>query len=335
MYTPEEIAQKIDQNKLDFKEFKELFDNKITRELIENIKKTKDPFETLLKAEITAMFFQTHSRRYIDNIRDKEWVYEILEKNIVSSTKNSWYPYQVSEYFKIPSNFITGFMQNHKTILPVYLYKKLNPSVSITETKTLKDDMFSFNIFKNYVSTLSKGIKPIEVENYLFQVQEFKLKESYIEVLLDNCFKPSIKLQKRLSNKYYMTNLNSNKGIRKYMYLPKPYSYSGIGSLTRVIGGSSLFDNVESTYKPFITNLTNRTIETEVFQLEYLIDHLTKLRVEVQIKPSEVTQYFIESLENYLAMPEHAEIINKELERYQLQMNAYTDIIKNLKSGHE
>ena len=333
MYTPEQVAQQINTTKPDFTEFHEILNKNITHATIAHINNTTDIFAKLFKAEITLMYYQTHNQRYIGSDNERA-IHEIIVKHLttrpsIPTNRGIWGEYELSKFDRAPSTFILNFIESTKLYLPSYLYKKLNPSTSTVSIKQLKDDTFTLGVFRSYVNNKPNSISSVQAESYIASIDNFKsTKHEYMQLILDNCPKPSLKLQSlleyRLPGQCDLDEPTKYMALRKYK-LPwnnKPYN--------RVIAGSHIFHTRDSEYKPFITNLP-RTPTPDQYQTEYLIDTLTKLQVDNLICPEATTQVFIKSLAEHLNLPEYKDVIKTNLDRFKLQIRAYEAVINLFK----
>lgn len=332
MYTPEQVAQQINTTKPDFKEFHEILNKNITHATIAHINNTTDIFAKLFKAELTLMYYQTHNQRYIGSDNGRA-IHETIAQHLTTRTPPTnlsiWGEYELSKFNRTPSTFILNFIKSTKTYLPSYLYKKLNPLTSTVSIKQLKDDTFTLGVFKSYVNNKPNSISSVQAESYIASIDNFKsTKHEYMQLILGNCPKPSLKLQSlleyRLPSQCDLDEPTKYMALRKYK-LPwnnQPYN--------RVIAGSHIFNTGDSEYKPFITNLP-RNPTPDAQQTEYLIDVLTKLQVDELTEPNATTQVFIESLAEHLNSPEYKDVIKTNLDRFKLQIKAYEAVINLFK----
>lgn len=333
MYTPEQVAQQINTTKPDFKEFIDLLNRDSVNMIQPHIKNTTDIFAKLLKAELVLVYYQTHPQRYLGSDNERT-IHKILADYLttrqpISANQGVWGHYSLGKFKASPDLFILNFIESTKPYLPSYLYKKLNPSTSTVSIKQLKDDAFTLGVFRSYVNNKPNSISSVQAESYIASIDNFKsTKHEYMQLILDNCPKPSLKLQSlleiRLPNQCELDNPTKYMSLRKYplAYDDKPHN--------RVISGSHIFNTRDSEYKPFITNLP-RTPTPDAQQAEYLIDALTKLQVDNLICHEATTQVFIESLAEHLNLPEYKDVIKDNLNRFKLQIKAYEAVINLFK----
>ena len=330
MYTPEQVAQQINTTKPDFTEFIEILNKDERRELLSHIDNTTDIFAKMFKAEIALMYYQTHNLRSLGSNKQQE-IHNIHVNHLTTrpAAQGIWGEYSYYKFERTPNLFILNFIESTKPYLPSYLYKRLNLATSTVTIKQLKDDTFTLGIFRSYVNNKPNSISSVQAEAYIQSIDHFKLtKHEYTQLILDNCPKPSLKLQSlleyRLPNQCDLDNPTKYMTLRKYKLSRNNQPYD------RVLSGSHIFNTRDSEYKPFITNLP-RTPTPDAQQTEYLIDALTKLQVDELISPNATTQVFIESIAAHLNLPEYKDIIKDNLDRFKLQIKAYEAVINLFK----
>ena len=335
MYTPEQVAQQINTTKPDFKEFIELLNKDVTPVIVSHINNTTDIFAKLFKAELALMYYQTHNQRRF-GFENEQALHTIIAQHLTTrqilasnNRINIWDEYSLSKFKRTPDNFILNFVDSTKPYLPSYLYKKLNPSTSTVAIKQLKDDTFTLGIFRANLANKPNSISSIQAEAYLYSISRFKsTQHEYMQLILDNCPKPSLKLQSllemRLPNQCELGNPTKYMTLCKYELSWDKQHYN------RVLSGAHIFNTRDSEYKPFITNLP-RTPTPDAQQAEYLIDVLTQLQVDELLSPNATTKVFIESLAAHLNLPEYKDIIKHSLERFKLQIRAYESVINLFK----
>ena len=330
MYTPEQVAQQINATKPDFTEFIELLNKDLATAILSNINGTTDIFAKMFKVEIALMYYQTHSQRYLES-NNQQAIHKIHVDHLTTrpAVQGIWGEYSLSKFKRTPDNFILNFVDSTKPYLPSYLYKKLNQSTSTVTIKQLKDDTFTLGIFRANLANKPNSISSVQAEAYIYSINNFKsTKHEYMQLILDNCPKPSLKLQSllelRLPNQCELDNPTKYMAFRK-----DPLSWNN-QPYNRVIAGSHIFNTRDGEYKPFITNLP-RTPTPDPQQTEYLIDVLTKLQVDKLICNKATTQLFIQSLAEHLSLPEYKDIIKDNLERFKLQIKAYEAVINLFK----
>lgn len=332
MYTPEQVAQQINSTKPDFTKFIELLNKDKANTLQSHIGNTTDIFAKLFKAELALLYYQTHSQRYMESNTqraiNKIIVKHLTTRTAVQANQEIWGEYNLYKFKRNPDLFILNFVDSTKPYLPSYLYKKLNPSTSTVTIKQLKDDTFTLGVFRSFVNNKPNSISSVQAEAYIRSINHFKsTKYDYLELILDNCPKPSISLQSLLVGK--LPDQSHIGPAYKYMAISK-LRLPNHNSANRILSGSHIFNTRDSDYKPFITNLP-RTPTPDIQQAEYLIDVLTKLQVDNLICPEATTQLFIESLAEHLNLPEYKDVIKDNLDLFKLQIKAYEAVINLFK----
>lgn len=335
MYTPEQVAQQINATKPDFTEFIDLINKGNSEDLKSHIANTTDIFAKLFKAEIVLMYYQSHPNRYLRNNTESSindlLAVKLNSRATLSKSVSIWRIYTVNTFKQDPTPFILNFVISTKPYLPNYLYRKLNPPTSTATIKQLRDDAFTLAVFKANLASKPNSISSVQAEAYINSISRFELtKHEYMQLILDNCPKPSLKLQSLLEG--ILPDQCGLDNPTKYMELRKYNLRWDNKSHNRIIAGSHIFNTRDSEYKPFITNLP-RTPTPDKQQTEYLIDALTKLQVDYLIAPETTTQVFIESLAEHLNLPEYKDVIKDNLERYELQIRAYQAVINLFKDN--
>lgn len=302
--TLQDIAQQIETIQPDLKEFFEYLHNDSPKSFASVINEP-NTYVQLLKAELYMMYFLTHNQRWAD-YQNRDRVQNILAKHLsiipTASTNNRSYGsiYSLAYDPKLDqSAFIVANLTEPKKYLPQYLKKRFFPAISNVVLKQPKDDVFSFNIFKKYIESLPKGVSSIQTEGYIDKVLNFNnTKEQYIELVLDNCKNPSIKLQKKLHG--YLQTTDHSKA-NKYMYLCR-WRIMSIAKALQVPVSEAIFDQRDSDYKPFITNLS-RIPTTDLNQFTALADTILILQTSIAREPNEVFSHFVEALIEHLSDP--------------------------------
>lgn len=330
--TPQEVAQQIDILQPNLKEFNESLTDTTSSDAYQLILAEKDINLQLLKAELFLMYFATHQHKYAGN--NSEYVAILLcdKFNLTLSNHSNKYYYKANEYdvsnAELKDEFILYHVTNNKQYLPQYLKRKVYPSVSNVELKEPKDDLFSLTAFKSYVASKPKGLSSVEAEGYINKVRKFtNTKDEYITIILDNCKKPSIKLQNQLEST--LTNQNTDKAVTKYMYMNK-WIIRNLANSLKVPTAYSVFDEQHSMYKPFITNL-NRTPTVDDNQFSYLVSALILLKTSNSITPDPVYQHFIEALTLHLEHPDYKEPWQIYIKQLNAQTNAIAELTNHFK----
>lgn len=329
MYTIKEIAEQIERIKPDFKQFLELVNSKNSA-VFADVTATTDIFSKILKAEILLIMSQTHNHGYYFN--GKKECFDIIEKNVLNNGLSQSTNYMSYRKYYVNNNFdntwhILGNIKDPKPYIPTYLWNRVRVKKINTETlKQLQPNQMSLQIFKTYLQGLKKNLSSTEVENYLIQLKDSSfndIREDFMDALFSKYPKPSVELQKRLSGQVYNSTMpilpnQDNNVLYKYMALSRRNVKHLAGRL-QVPVSHSIFDTLDSAYKPFITGVY-RTPDTSINELSYLFSALILFQVSVLETPNPVYSYFIECLIKHLQAPESAGII-QELKQKHLLFN--------------
>ena len=235
MYTTQQIADYINTNKPNFKDFKELFNPSSMEfyKLKDNIELTKNLEEKIFKAQILAVFFKTHNNYWLgseielflgkilyDNLKDSK----VLAKTGQYTGYTFDHTYFVLDGQEFSNNLILANVQDIQNYIPKYLWNKVRTKTAVTDIKKLNPDEFSLITFKNYLSSLKKELSSIRAIDYIKQISKFTdwtIKEKFIDVLLEHLTQPSIEFQKELSN--IVNNTYNLTKKTKYVYLNRYY----------------------------------------------------------------------------------------------------------------
>lgn len=325
--TLQDIAQQIETIQPDLKEF---FNDIHTdsEKSFASVINEPNTYVQLLKAELYMMYFLTHNQRWTSGNKREE-VYNILCKELSLLPSNFYSaPYSLPYGPKLDQgSFIVANLTEPKKYLPQYLKKKFFPPISNVVLKEPKDDMFSFNIFKKHIESLSKNISSIQAEGYIDKVRNFSsTKEQYTELVLDNCKNPSLKLQKRLCAT--LPGVDSEK-IQKHMYLNR-WTIMNLARNLQVPVAEALFDQRDSDYKPFITKLPRiPTIDTQ--QFSSLASTLLVLETQIAKTPNKSYSHFVESIKEHLSDPAYKDSWKEYLTNLQNHTTAANSLIDTFK----
>lgn len=328
--TIQQVAAQIEQIKPDLSTIFDLLnqDTSSSRIQIINLFESEaNLYVKLLIAEIVLTYYHTHNQRYLDSDKGVKLDVFLKEHIIYTNPVNSWGPYALAHQDTLKNNVhILAHVADCKPYLPKYLKSKIFKSTSVVEVKQLKEDDFTLAIFKKYVKSLPKGLTSVQVEAYLDKLFKFNSKEyivKYIEVMLDNCPKPSIKLQKTLCS-YGKISLNpiSLDCIKsKYISLSR-YQIKAMAENTNLPVSYSIFDDRYSEFKPYITAIP-RTPTVNDREFSALFYSLIVLKYQ---EPTEAITYFIEQLSEHLNHPDYDELRTK----YVKQVQQYNSIVNEL-----
>ena len=318
MYTTQQVADYINTNKPDFKEFKELF-NASSREFYkikDNIDLTKSMEEKLFKTQILACFYKTHNNYWLsgeaelflgktlyDNLKDSK----VLIRTGIYGGYNFDYTYYVQEGLEINNNLILAHVLDIQNYLPKYLWNKVRIKATITDIKKLEPNEFSLTTFKIYLQNLKKKLSSTRAIEYIKQIGKFNdidIKEKFIEVLNEHLTQPSIELQKEL-NSIVNSTYNLTKKT-KYISLNR-YSIKDLASKSQILVNESVLDNSDYQYKPYITNV-KRKPTTDIREFTALVGTLLVFKTSIKSNPNEGHQYFAECLMEHLKDPGYEQV---------------------------
>lgn len=336
MYTIEEVAAAIEQLKPDFNEFLTALQYGPESKLHSDIANTSDIFSKCLKIEIVIMFQTTHNRSRLWGIRKfftPIYVDTISNNGVLQRYYNRYDEYYIDTEFRKDCH-ILAHISNPRPYLPKYLWDKvkLKKQLQVAPIKQLQPDEMSLKIFESYLKTLKKPLTSIDARNYLKQLKSASfasIQEKFINLIFEYCHKPSLELQKDLSLHQHSSGIpvlpnQTSTVVHKHMTLSRSAVKSLAYSLQIPIA-YSMHDSLDSTYKPFITNLY-RTPEKDLAQLSYLFSVLIIFKTSVAKEPNPVYEHFIIHLEKYLSSPVLAEIVTELKQNYLLMSKALTKL---------
>lgn len=324
MYTTQQVADYINTNKPDFKEFKELFNPSSMEfyKLKDNIELTKNLEEKIFKAQILAVFFKTHNNYWLgseielflgkilyDNLKDSK----VLAKTGHYTGYTFDHTYFVLDGQEFNNGLILANVQDIQNYIPKYLWNKVRTKTAVTDIKQLEPNEFSLTTFKIYLQNLKKELSSIRAIDYIKQINKFAdiiIKEKFIDVLLEHLTQPSIELQKELSN--IVKNTRNLTKKTKYISLNRYYIKS-LASKSQILVNESVLDNSDSQYKPYITNI-KRKPTTDIREFTALVGTLLVFKTSIKSNPNKGHQYFAECLMEHLKDPGYEQVRTEYLE---------------------
>lgn len=330
MYTTQQVADYINTNKPDFKDFKALFDSSSMEfyKIKNNIDLTKSMEEKLFKTQILACFYKTHNNYWLSG-EVELFLGKTLHDNLTGSkvlARTGTYAgysfdsiYYVQEGLEINNSLILAHVLDIQNYLPKYLWNKVRTKTAVTDIKKLEPNEFSLTTFKIYLQNLKKELSSTKAIEYIKQIGKFNdidIKEKFIEVLNEHLTQPSIELQKELSSIVNSTYNLTKK--TKYISLNR-YPIKGLASKSQILVNESVLDSSDSQYKPYITNI-KRKPTTDIREFTALVGTLLIFKASIKSNPNEGHQYFAECLMEHLKEPGY-EQVRKE----------YTQTLKNTK----
>ena len=335
MYTIEQVAHEIEQLKPDFTEFLSILINGSIFDTKERILREPNLFVKLLKTEIYIMYNTAHYNKHYYSATDLE---KILTDNLSNHGVYQSGAYSNVSYYIIkksfnPSCHILAHIKEPKPYLPKYLWDKVRTVKHLTKSslKQLKPNAMSLVAFKTYLQS-QKSLKSTQAEEYLKQLRDpsfAHIREDFMDVIFSKCTKPSIDLQKQLVGQIWSTPLfvlpnQDSTTLCKYMTLSR-HSIKNLANKLNVPITTSVYDTLDSAYKPFITNIY-RTPDTDINEISYLFSALTLFQISVLKEPNPVYSYFIECLTKHLQAPESAHTVKELKQNFSLFNQAVTQL---------
>lgn len=321
MYNLDQAISHINSIKPDLTEFNEILVKGSQSEVLADIQATSDDCVKALKAELTATYLVTHNQRYpSSDLRNH--LEDVLEQtftfyNPYGHTKN-WNilsNYSISDSFDLKTHLL-AHLTDVKQYLPKYLWNKVRDRKTAT-VKEIKPDEFSLAVFKQHLSTLPKGLSSADAHRYIDRVRIFQqpIKDKYVELILDNCPKPSIKLQNDLyyllpnNSKYVQLNRAHIRNLAYRLELPMPHQ---------------IWDERDSDFKPFITNLPRTPTPSK---REFLALYFTALLLShTAIKAD---KYMSECIMEHLSDPAYTDVMQETKESILQFTDTITNFIKD------
>lgn len=337
MYTTQQVADYINTNKPDFKEFKALFDPSSMEfyKIKDNIDLTKSMEEKLFKTQILTCFYKTHNNYWLSGEAEL-FLGKTLHDNLTGSkvlARTGTYAgysfdsiYYVQEGLKINNSLILAHVQDIQNYIPRYLWNKVRIKETVTDVKQLEPNEFSLTTFKIYLQNLKKELSSTIAIKYIKQIRKFNdndIKEKFIEVLNEHLTQPSIELQKELSSMLNSTYNLTKKN--KYISLNR-YSIKGLASKSQILVNESVLDSSDSQYKPYITNV-KRKPTTDIREFTALVGTLLVFKTSIKSNPNEGHQYFAECLMEHLKDHGYKQVRTEYLETLKNTKEAIEEIL--------
>lgn len=337
MYTTQQIADYINTNKPDFKEFKALFDPSSMEfyKIKNNIDLTKSMEEKLFKTQILTCFYKTHNNYRLSKEAEL-FLGKTLHDNLTGSkvlARTGMYPgygfdsiYYVQEGLEINNSLILAHVQDIQNYIPRYLWNKVRIKATVTDIKKLEPNEFSLTTFKIYLQNLKKELPSTKAIDYIKQIGKFNdinIKEKFIEVLNEHLTQPSIEFQKELSSMVKSTYNLTKK--TKYISLNR-YSIKGLAANSQILVNGSVLDSSDSHYKPYITNV-KRKPTTDIREFAALVGTLLVFKTSIKSDPNEAYQYFTECLMEHLKDPGYEQVRTEYLETLKNTKEAIEEIL--------
>lgn len=314
------LAEEIEALKPNLKDFWDSINSSTAKKIFKQL--LNEPFSSLnmFKLELLLIYMSTHPRVYIYSTEKNLFLDYIENAKIDPGTLTHTYGVYrgASQEFnfsiKISNNLIIGNLTNPNQYLNAYLKGKLrSESTSTAYNKQLNPDRMSLAIFKQWLTTV-KPLNSVQAEAFLKTCKKFPtdIREEFLVAIMAHCPKPSIALQKYISEYYW----NSNKfpSINRY----------GIRSMARQTPAfPAVLDERDSEYKPFVANI-NRTAPNTSDELESTIG--TAL---VLLQQSEYSQLMYNELIKH-AQQAPTDLLSTYKNNLKTAHKALTKLIKDL-----
>lgn len=336
MYTIQQIAAEIELTKPDLTEFLNLLLVARDVDILRNIQDTLDIPIKLLKAEITLILFCTNQQKSSWGMSKDLGV--IITKDLskhglsITTSYTNTSNYCITEEFD-PTCHILAHITEPRPYLPKYLWDKIRTKrkLQAIPLKQLQPNHMSLVIFQTHLKNTKKSMSSVEAINYLTQINSNNfglIRQDFMAVIFDKCTKPSLDLQRQLSESYRgqisrLPNQNDI-GVSRYMYLSKS-SIRSLASELNIPVLSCIYDTRDSEYKPFITNMY-RIADGTNNEVSYLFSALIVLQSSIEITPNPVYSYFIEHITKHLQNPELVVLVDNLRQRYLLTNTAFTKL---------
>lgn len=208
----------------------------------------------LFKIELLLVYMETHNRLYIYSDDIKLFETSLKTANIDGVNLFNAYSYgpglkgfYLSNYTEISKELILGNVINPKQYLNSYLRGKLSntESVSTAYSKSIEPNYMSLAIFQQWITTV-KPFNSVQAEELIKKCISFPndFKNDFINSILGHCPKPSITLQKYLTE--YCKDLKNYPAINRYKIRNNSRQH-----LTFI----AVLDEADSAYRPFVANI--------------------------------------------------------------------------------
>ncbi len=262
------IAQTINELKPDLKDFWSAINKGTVRSELGKLLKLPCTPLNLFKLELLMIYMQTHNDIYINSHIEDQFIEYGKSANIDYSTLTKHY-WRLTEFYlsssrPISSKIILGNVTNPKQYLNPYLRSKLSvtESVSTAYSKSIEPNPMSLAIFQQWITTI-KPFNSVQAEEFIKQCSKFPedFKNDFINSILGHCPKPSIALQKYLTN--YYRNLKNYPSINRNAIRSSSYKH---------LTFAAVLDQTDSAYKPFVANINRLAPDTE-YELEATIGY--------------------------------------------------------------
>lgn len=263
------IAQTINELKPNLKEFWSTISVDTVHSEFEKLLKLAYTPLNLFKLELLMIYMETHNNIYVNTSMKIHFTEYLRLAGIDYSALVNKYGHITGFYLPIhgtiSSKIILGNVLNPKQYCNPYLRSKLNPINSTNPTSTayikvLEPNHMSLAIFQQWLTTV-KSLNSVQALTFIKQCARFPndFKNLFINSILGHCPKPSIELQKYLTE--YCGVLDN---------YPSIYRHAIRAAARKHLTFEAIFDERDSEYKPFVANI-NRLSPTTQSELESTI----------------------------------------------------------------
>ena len=332
--TNQQIALEIEKLKLDMKPFWEEVTSTSAHRIFNDLLIQPFSYINAFKLELLVIYMNTHYRAgfwrslelgYINYLTAHSIDYSNLIK-ITSSTYSNFSKFEINPSKPIPTELILGNLAKPKQYLNTYLKSKLSitQKSSTAFNKILEPNEMALAVFSNWLSRI-KSINSVQAIDFLSQIKSFpaEIRTKYFEVIMTFCVKPSIDLQRYLAE-HRITFTSS-----KYIVLAPKHTITN--SAYKCIGFRQIWDDCESNYKPFVTNINRPPVQL-YNELQYLTGTaLVLLQNKSSVLYSDVL--IDQLIEHATTAPiefveEHAQVLNNALEALTILKEKYDGYIQ-------
>ena len=162
--------------------------------------------------------------------------------------------FTLSPYAELPKHLILGNVVEAKQYLNTYLRSKLSTTetTSTAYGKSIEPNYMSLAIFQQWISTV-KPFNSVQAEEFIKQCKNFPkdFKNDFINSILGHCKRPSISLQK------YLTDYCG--GLKNYPVINRVEMRR---NSSRKLTFEAIIDQADSAYKPFVANINRLSPDT-------------------------------------------------------------------------
>lgn len=315
-----EIAEEINKLKPDLKEFWNFPESQTTinSKLIELL---NTPYSTVnvFKIELLTIMLKTKQEYYLEygaKFLAYIDVHKVTGYDLTRASYNPAHNFDINKNSSM-SDLIVKYVTNPRDYGNKYLKTKLGgPSKSTAVNLKLEPNELSLMLFETWL-TKAKSINSVQALNFIKLVERLEkgFANRYVSLILKHCPKPSIALQKYLTESYTHPDYPALHRHR--------YSYGTVHPF--YFGPSTMFDNLDSQYKPFVANL-KRVPDATPMEISNLVNALLKMKQN----PGIFNQVLYDAIASHLKEPEYTEEVAKCIESLKNAAMSFDAVIKEL-----